>query len=191
MSEAVSVLDGRVAEGAVTVRDLGPAGMITLRGDLEDAALQAVCQELTGAAFPERRAITGGEHGRIGWMSPDEVLLIMAPEAVADALSRIGTALGGAHHLAVDVSDMRAVIALEGAGARDVLAKVAPVDLRPESLGPGELRRTRLGQVAAAFWIEAEGAITVVCFRSVADYVFALLARSAADPAVGFLDPAG
>lgn len=191
MSEAVSVLGGRVAEGAVTVRDLGPTGMIGLRGDLADGALRAVCEEVTGATFPEGRAITGGEHGRIGWMSPDEVLLVVAPEAVVDVLSRIGAALGGVHHLAVDVSDARAVIALEGAGARDVLAKVAPVDLHPESLGPGELRRTRVGQVAAAFWIEAEGAVTLVCFRSVADYVFALLARSAADPAVGYLGPPG
>ena len=34
MSEPVSFLGGRVAEGAVTVRDAGLQGMITLRGDL-------------------------------------------------------------------------------------------------------------------------------------------------------------
>jgi len=185
MSETVTVLQGRVAEGAVTVRDLGPTGMIALRGDLGDPALRAVCEELTGAAFPETRRITGGEQGRIGWMSPDEVLLILAPEAVSGALARIGAALAEAHHLAVDVSDARAVMAVEGAAAREVLGKLAPVDLHPDSFAAGELRRTHLGQIAAAFWMEAEGRFTVVCFRSVGAYAFDLLARSAADGPVG------
>ena len=40
------------------------------------------------------------------------------------------------------------------------------------------MRRTKLGQVAAAFWIE-DGGITLVSFRSVAAYVFDLLSNAA------------
>ncbi len=54
------------------------------------------------------------------------------------------------HHLAADVSDARAVFRIEGAKADQVLAKLCPVDLA--TLEPGELRRTRAAQVAAAFW---------------------------------------
>jgi sarcosine oxidase subunit gamma len=46
------------------------------------------------------------------------------------------------------------------------------------TLAPGELRRTRAAQVAAAFWREGDG-YTLVCFRSVAGYVMGLLSHSA------------
>jgi sarcosine oxidase subunit gamma len=96
--------------------------------------------------------------------------------AVPAALDAIGKAMAGVHHLAVDVSDARAVFRVEGAKADQVLAKLSPVDFA--KLEPGELRRTRAAQVATAFWKEGDG-FTVVCFRSVGRYVFDLLAMSA------------
>jgi sarcosine oxidase, subunit gamma len=60
--------------------------------------------------------------------------------------------------------------------ADEVLMKLAPVDLA--AMVPGELRRTRVAQVAAAFWA-ADGGYTVVCFRSVAGYVMGLLTHAA------------
>ncbi len=61
---------------------------------------------------------------------------------------------------------------------RDTLAKLTPADLRPASLPVEEVRRTRLAQVPAAIWIESEGQAKVVCFRSVAAYVFGLLKQA-------------
>ena len=61
--------------------------------------------------------------------------------------------------------------------AQSVLAKLTPTDFA--ALNPMELRRTRLAQVAAAFWLEGGGA-TVVCFASVAQYMFDLLSHAAA-----------
>jgi sarcosine oxidase subunit gamma len=184
MSDPVSVLGGRVAGGAVTVRDAGLVGMVTLRGDL--AALAGAVREVAGVDVPGvNRVVLNGDRGAV-WMSPDE-LLVMVPYAQAGAaVAALDAALAGVHHLAVDVSDARAVMVLEGAGAREVLGKLSPADLTPGAFGPGQVRRSRLGQIAAAFWCEAEDRWTVVCFRSVGDYAFKLLAQSAADGAVGF-----
>ena len=52
-----------------------------------------------------------------------------------------------------------------------MLAKGTPVDLLPGSFGPGDFRRSRLGQVAAAFWMPEAGTIDLMCFRSVAGFV--------------------
>jgi sarcosine oxidase gamma subunit len=60
--------------------------------------------------------------------------------------------------------------------AADVLRKLSPVDF--DTLEPGELRRTRTAQVAAALWQQDKG-YTLVCFRSVATYVMGLLSHSA------------
>ena len=185
MSDPVSALDGRVTEGFVTVTGQGPRGMITLRGDLASAKLKAVCKTVTGVAFPgPGEAQLSGEAG-LAWMSPDEVLVMVAYADVRAALDKIHAALNGQHYLAADVSDARAAITLAGAGCREVLAKLCPADV--EALGPGQFRRTRMGQIAAAFWMRDETTIEVVCFRSVADYAFDLLSVSVKAGPVGYL----
>jgi sarcosine oxidase subunit gamma len=153
--------------------------MITLKGDLAAPALAAAVEAVTGCAVPGRRGIEAAGEARVGWMAPDELLLIVPRGAVPGALATLAERLGETHHLAADVSDMRAVFRVEGAGAREVLAKLCPVDLAPGAFGKGELRRTRLAQVPAAFWME-EDDFTVVCFRSVAAYAFGVLAGAAA-----------
>jgi sarcosine oxidase, subunit gamma len=179
MSDAISALNNAAFEGEITVRDAGLRGMITLRGDLADAALQEAATGITGMAIPDRRAINMGGTTGLAWMSPDELLVMLPYAQAAAAVSQLDAALAGKPHLVANVSDARAVIALEGAGLREVLAKGAPADLRPSKFEPGEVRRTRLGQVAIAFWLIDETRAELVCFRSVAGFVFDWLRVSA------------
>lgn len=180
MSEPVSALNGRSCEGFATIREIGPLGMITLRAKADVQGLAAAVTAVTGTPLPDRRriAINGGAAtGKAAlWMSPDEYLLILPYADVAAALGALTAALAGEHVLAVDVSDARAVFRIEGARADEVLMKLAPVDL--PTLAEAEVRRTRLAQVAAAFWREGDG-YTLVSFRSVAGYVMGALELSA------------
>jgi len=186
MSEAISALNGKLAAGEVTVREAGLRGMITLRGDLADKKLRKVCTAVTGVKFPDQgRANSEGDKG-LCWMSPDEVLVLVPYAGAALALSEIDKALAGQHYLAENVSDARALIHVEGTFCREVIAKLAPVDLHPSTFAPGDYRRTRLGQVAAAFWMRDSDTFEVICFRSVADYTFDLLAASAKAGPVGY-----
>jgi sarcosine oxidase, subunit gamma len=187
MSEALSALPGMEASGLVVVREMGLQGMVTLRADLAEAA-EAV-KRVTGADMSAKRGIAAGEGMQVAWMSPDEVLILCHHGAADDVVARLTEALAGCHHLAVNVSDARAMFSLAGdAGAvRDVLAKVTPADMSLDVLKPGEMRRTRLQQVPAAIWFESATEARVISFRSVAAYVFDLLAMSAReDGAVGF-----
>jgi len=182
-----SALPDAVAEGPVTVREMGLRGMITLRGDLASTGLKNVCTGVTGLDMPgPNRATCVGETG-LCWMSPDEMLLLVAHDRVGEALSSIAATMGDAHHLAVDVSDARAVFEITGPGLREVLAKLTPADMHPEALPVGVMRRTRVGQVAAAFWLQDEETAELICFRSVARYMFDLLANAAAAPQPGYL----
>jgi sarcosine oxidase subunit gamma len=76
------------------------------------------------------------------------------------------------HTLLSDVSDARAVFTLKGANVREVVAKLAPVDIAPSQFAPGEMRRTRFGQIATAFWMTGEDELKIICFRSVAEYMY-------------------
>ena len=178
MSEPL-VLGRAEAAGIARVREIAAPGMIALKGDLGAAALAEAVRAATGCAVPGRRGILASGAARAGWMAPDELLLIVPRADVPGALETLADRLAEIHHLAADVSDMRAVFRVEGPGAREALAKLCPVDLAPGAFEPGELRRTRLGQVPAAFWME-EGGVTLVCFRSVAAYAFDVLAGAAA-----------
>lgn len=155
-----------------------PCGMIALRGTFADDSFQAALAECD-LPIPDARRIATAPDGarRVGWMSPDELLVLCPAAERAELCARLETALAGQHALVADVSAMRARFALTGPAARVALAKLCPVDLA--RFGIGDLRRTRMAQVAAAFWMTGEDAFEIVCFRSVADYVEPLLTGAA------------
>ena len=186
MSNAVSALDGQMAPGEVTVRELGLRGMITVRGNLSSRKLQNICKKLTGVAFPKQGGVLSEDEKGLAWMSPDEVLVMVSHAEAAEAVAAIEAAMKGEHFLAVNVSDARAVFSVQGAFSREVIAKLAPADLHPNRFKEGIIRRTRLGQLAAAFWMVDEETFNLICFRSVAEYAFGLLKASADAGDVGY-----
>ncbi|SEO30393.1 sarcosine oxidase subunit gamma [Salinihabitans flavidus] len=175
MSEAVSALNAATASGVATVEEVGLRGMITLRGDLSGKAVAAAVKAAVGAGVPDVRRIVQGDQGAAAWMSPDELLLLTGYDRAAEAVAAAQDAMGTAHGLVVNVSDARAGFRVSGGGAREVLGKLSPVDFSAEAFGAGQFRRSRLAQVPAAIWANENGSLEVICFRSVAQYVFDLL----------------
>lgn len=182
MSEVQLALGGASFGGLVEITELPGQGMITLRGDLQDKSIVKVVQDVFGVTLPGQRGTAfDGTQGAL-WMSPDEALLLCAYEEAQQRAEDLTAKLIGTHALAVNVSDARAVFRLTGYALRDVIAKLAPVDMAPGVFEPGQVRRTRMAQVAAAFWMDDASTARVVCFRSVAEYMFNIL-KNAADPA--------
>ncbi len=171
MSDQIaSALPGAESKGFVTVAEAGLCGMITLRGDL--ARLSFALAPL-GLEIPAQRAITQAGERSLAWMSPDELLLMLPYAEAAEMTGKLQEELRGEFATVANVSDARAVFSLKGEGARDALAKLCPVDFA--AFEPGEIRRTRAGQVAAAIWVADAQEMRLVCFRSVAQYMFDLL----------------
>ncbi|MEP3295129.1 MAG: sarcosine oxidase subunit gamma family protein [Pseudoruegeria sp.] len=188
MSNAVSALQGKVHEGMASVSEMGLQGMVTLRGDLNDPKFTKAVTSALGLDVPGLRGVVITDKTTIAWMSPDELLVSVAHDMADATVAALNTALAEQHHMAVNVSDARVVVEISGRGAREVLAKLAPVDLSSTAFGPGQIRRTRIAQVPAAFWMTEEDRFILVAFRSVAQYVFDVLAVSAAqNTEVGFL----
>lgn len=172
---AVSALPDARYEGFVTVAEAGLRGMISLRGDL--AGLANAVKDATGCAVPAVRRVEQADGKAVAWMSPDE-LLILCDYADAPALAAsLEQALAGQFATVANVSDARAVFTVTGAQAGDALAKLCPVDFG--ALTTGDIRRTRAAQVAAAIWVSGPQEMTIVCFRSVAQYMFDLLSQAA------------
>jgi sarcosine oxidase subunit gamma len=180
MSEPQSTLNRAAAQAGQTIRieDRGPVGQVTLRGDLSSPALQAAVTTGTGVGVPGPLMAAFIEGTGAVWMSPDE-LLLFTEYAQADVLvAALGKALAGEHHMAVNVSDARAVISLSGPGVAEVLAKGAPLDLSEAAFPVGTARRTHIGGVAVGFWRKAGDEWEIVCFRSFARHLFDWLVES-------------
>jgi len=179
MSNARSALSGTHFKGIATVTELGLNGMITLRGDLARPKVKAAVKAVAGVGMPKANTIEATDTHAAAWMSPDELLLLVPYAEATDSVASAVKALGTEHSLVVDVSDARAMFAVSGPRAREVMAKLAPVDLSQEAFQPGMFRRSRLAQVPAAFWMAGEETVHIICFRSVAQYVFDLLCVAA------------
>ena len=181
MSDTVVDIESMRFEGYVTVFQADPLGMIAVRGDLASKPFSTALKKAIGIDLPKMRQIAKGDTSTLAWMSPDELLILSAWEHKTRLMTVIQKALGKRHSMVVDVSDGRMTFTLKGSNVREVIAKLAPVDLSPAGLEPGEVRRTRFGQISAAFWLVSQEEATVICFRSFGDYMFKQL-KAAATP---------
>lgn len=185
MSE-IDLTLSRPALDAVPVPGLGAdvslvpeRGMVTLRGDLGDAGFAGALRAATGCAVPDVRRSSASGGVTVLWMASDELMVFCERAAAPGIVSAFEEAAAGAHVLAVDVSDARAVFRVAGAKAWRVLAKGAPVDLAPGRFDTGEIRRTRIATVAAGIVKTDAEAFEVFCFRSYAAYMWAWLTTGA------------
>lgn len=166
-------------DGIAQIERCDSLGMITLRGDLSAKPVKTAATRATGATMPGVNEVRMAGTSGLCWMSPDELLAFCPYDDVEKHMTKMQTTLKTTHALLANVSDARAVFRLSGPATREVLAKLCPVDLSPDTFRPGMLRRTRMAQVPAAFWMLDDTTFQIVCFRSVGDYMFNLLKAAA------------
>lgn len=162
-------------QGYVKVSSDSDLGMVTLRGDLSSQAMK----DAMGFDVPERRKIVHQKDKSIGWMAPDELLILCPKQNSTKIVSKLQSDLRIMHALIVDVSDSRSVFVLQGPKVREVIAKLAPVAVAPGQFGPGEFRRSRFGQLATTFWMTNREEVKIICLRSFSTYMYELLCMSA------------
>lgn len=172
----------------VTLTLAEPVGMITLRGDPGTETLVQAIRDAIGCAVPEPRRIEFGDDGSVAWMSHDELLISVPRNNVETVLAELDDSLGGEDVLLADVSDARVMVNIRGPSAREVLARGCPSNLSREAFGPGDFIRTRLGQVPVAVWMPDQESVSLMCFRSVGEFVENWLGNAAIGPFPGYLD---
>ena len=177
MSNIQTAMNGARATGYVDVSEAPATGMITLRGDLADAGVRKAVKSVMGAGVPATLAVTDADVGQILWMSPDELMIVCAYDQADQVVADLIAALGETHSMVVNVSDARAVFDLNGSATFEIIAKLAPIDMK--SMQAGTVRRMRFAQIPAAFWMTSNDSARIICFRSVAEYMFNQLRNSA------------
>ncbi len=164
----------------VSMREISERGMIDLRGLATDRKFMVAAKSILGLDLPKQpRSSASWGDVKVLWLSPDQWLITCA-RAKAQALADdMATALAGLHALCVNVSDMRAVIRLEGERSREVVMKGATLDLTDGNYPPGTVRRMLFAEVAALLHVVEENTIDIYVFRSFADYAWEFLLKAA------------
>lgn len=173
---------------SVELREMTGRGMIDLRGLPDDAAFMAAVKQVLTLDLPTtpRRSTAWGEIQAL-WLSPDQWLVLCPRTRTEELLMALRQALAGIHSFAVDVSDMRTIIRLEGDQARALLLKGSSLDLLSSDYEPGTVRRLRFAEIAALLHIVSgkPDVIDLYVFRSYADYMWDwFLANGRAEAAI-------
>lgn len=168
----------------VSLREIADRGMIDLRGQAGDAKFMAAVKDVLGTDLPARPR-TSASWGDLKalWLSIDQWLILCPRDRAGELAGQLRKALEGIHSLAVDVSDMRAIIRIEGEAAREVLMKGSSLDLIGGDYGPGTVRRLRFAEIAALLHVIEDTVFDIYVFRSYAHYAWDFLLATAREPA--------
>jgi sarcosine oxidase, subunit gamma len=162
-------------ELAISIREITSRGMIDLRGLASDGQFMAAVKDALGFDLPTtpRSSAAWGEIQAL-WLSIDQWLILCPRAKTGELLSKLRQALGNIHSFAVDVSDMRTIIRLEGESARVVLLKGSSLDLLSSNYEAGTVRRLRFAEIAALLHIVSQrpDVIDLYVFRSYANYAW-------------------
>ena len=167
---------------SISLREIADRGMIDLRGLASDPAFMSAAHDALGFALPTQpRTSASWGDVKVLWLSVDQWLILSTRSKAHEILANLRTALKGIHSLAVDVSDMRAVIRLEGEGLREIMMKGTSLDLLDAEYKPGLCRRMRFAEIAALLHVVEDNVFDVYVFRSYAHYTWEFLCTTARD----------
>ena len=169
---------------SIDLREITDRGMIDLRGSASDKKFMAAVEKVLGLDLPKtpRSSVSWGDV-KVLWLSIDQWLILCSRAKANELTAALVAELGSIHSLAVNVSDMRAVLRLEGEGVREVLLKGSSLDLLSDDYGPGTVRRMRFAEIAALLHVVENDVFDVYVFRSYADYAWEFLLATARAPA--------
>ena len=156
---------------AISIEEVEDFGIITLKANILDTEIIKVVELATGVTVPQVGKISIGKKLSVGWMSTDEYAVIL-PGTLADGLvNKISNKMKKYHHLCINMSDSRRCFRLRGERWREVLSKGTPVNLHPAAFNIGSFRRTRICNVAVAFWSAKEDEAYLISMVSESDFV--------------------
>jgi sarcosine oxidase, subunit gamma len=177
-----SALDHRKSldNTSISIREIANRGMIDLRGLTTDRKFMSAAKSVLGFDLPKApRTSNGFGDIKALWLSPDQWLVLCNGEKIYELHADLVKELGSTHSLAVNVSDMRAVIRLEGDGVRETVMKGSTLDLTDGTYTPGTVRRLRFAEIAALLHVVEDTVIDLYVFRSYADYTWEFLLKAA------------
>jgi sarcosine oxidase subunit gamma len=171
-------------EGAgVIMSEIAHRTIVNIRGTASDPAFSSAVQNATGVALPSAaNTATSGGSRQILWLGPNE-WWVTGPDGEAESLvEALRAGFVGQHATVCDVSESRAIIALKGPKARDILMRGVSLDLHPREFHVGQCAQTGLSRANVLLHlIDDTPTFEVYVLKSFSDYLWRWLEKVAGD----------
>lgn len=158
-------------ELAILIEEVADFGIITVKANVSDEKICSLLERVLNLKIPKIGKVTIGKKISVGWMSPDEIAVLVNYNDADKLSKKITEKMKSYHHLIVNMSDSRQCFKLTGKGWRDVLSKGTPIDLNPDVFGVGSFRRTRIASVAVSIWATDTHEAFLFSQRSVGGFI--------------------
>ena len=167
----VEVIENK--SGEISIKEVKSVGMISVRCDLLNKRFQKIVSKTCNLAVPKPLSINHNKNLSIAWMSTNEVLILDYSNAYLEKIIKDFKSFSSDMELLVlDSSSSRNLFLVNGDLWREVFAKGTPIDLRPAFFNKDSFRRTRMGQIAVAFWMVSEYSAHIICSRSHSSFFY-------------------
>jgi sarcosine oxidase subunit gamma len=170
-----------VADAGIVMSEDKLVGHLNLRGNPADQAFTETVAKVLGVALP-MEPHTGAEVGatRIYWLSPNEWLLLVAPDTQEQVELDLRAALKGQHMAITDISSGQTLVNLAGTAVDELMLKSTVYDCHISNFPVGKVVQTTFAKTGATIYKCADGSFDLVIRRSFADY-FYLWLKDASD----------
>lgn len=170
-------------DAGVLMSEIAHRSIVNVRGTASDPAFSSAVQIAAGIALPSaaNTVSTGGDR-QILWLGPNE-WWVTGPDGESDAfVEGLRTAFAGQHAAACDVSESRAILALKGPQARDVLMRGVSLDLHPRAFRVGQCAQTGLSRCNVMLHLVDDApTFEIYVLKSFSDYLWRWLETVARD----------
>lgn len=147
----------------------------------KNGELRLAIRERFGVDLPDTPRRIDGENIAFLWFGPLRWLAVAEHADDRDLERELRPLLSGLAFVA-DLTDSRAVFRISGGHARDVLAKVAPIDLHSRAFKPGDVALTHAHHIEMTLWQRDDSpTFEIAVPRSYAESFAAWLRAAAAE----------
>ncbi len=156
-------------------------GQLNLRGEIGRKRFRDALEGVLGLVPPRKPGTVAAAGGLAClWLAPDEWLVVTPADVGAETLAALREALSRQLAAVTDVSEGRAIIALAGPRAREVLMKGCGLDLHPRVFAPGRCAQSTIAQAQVLLHqTDDKPGYELYVPRSYADYLWAWLEDAA------------
>lgn len=162
------------AGAGIIMSEVAHRTIINIRGTASDPAFASAVQTATGLALPSAaNTVSTAGLWQILWLGPNE-WWITGPDGEAESLvEALRANFAGQYATACDVSESRAIIALKGQKARDILMRGVSLDLHPRAFHVGQCAQTGLSRANVLLHlIDDAPTFEIYVLKSFSDYLW-------------------
>lgn len=185
----LALLASPASEGGLHIAELPGRTHINIRLPADNRGAANALKRATGMSMPKAGTYSEVDGAYVGWLSPDELLLVSNATDSARVMAELGKKFAKVHHALNDMSSGHTIVRLTGDKAERVLAKGCTLDLHAGVFFAPMCAQTRIAKTQAFLRAIEGGAFDLIVRRSFADYFWSWLTNAAADsnPVTGTL----